>query len=88
MKESSVSPPDKPVACDLGPFVPGVCSVPCDDACPDKEILSGVVAGRLLLVPPLTVLQEGEVEPVQVPRGPRDFKVVWVIKVQSSPRGR
>jgi len=34
---STVSPPDKIVDCDVTPFVPGDCSVPCDDECPDKK---------------------------------------------------
>jgi len=34
---SKVSPPEKIVDCDITPFVPGECSVPCDDACPDKK---------------------------------------------------
>jgi len=36
MKESSVSPPEKIVDCDITPYVPGECSVLCDDECPDK----------------------------------------------------
>merc|ERR1719236_384145 len=35
MKESSVSPPEKIVDCDITPYVPGECSVPCDDECPE-----------------------------------------------------
>merc|ERR1719388_775668 len=31
---SKVSPPEKIVDCDITPYVPGECSVPCDDACP------------------------------------------------------
>merc|ERR1719327_168254 len=34
---SKVSPPEKIVDCDVTPFVPGDCSVPCDDECPDKK---------------------------------------------------
>jgi hypothetical protein len=34
---SKVSPPEKIVDCDITPFVPGECSVPCDDSCPDKK---------------------------------------------------
>merc|ERR1719454_130611 len=34
---SKVSPPTKIVDCDITPFVPGDCSVPCDDECPDKK---------------------------------------------------
>merc|ERR1719327_297534 len=37
MVYSKVSPPDKIVDCDITPYVPGECSVPCDDACPDKK---------------------------------------------------
>merc|ERR1719443_2662539 len=33
---STVSPPEKIVDCDITAFVPGECSVPCDDECPDK----------------------------------------------------
>merc|ERR1719443_1342807 len=36
MTYSSVSPPEKIVDCDITPYVPGECSVPCDDECPDK----------------------------------------------------
>jgi len=36
MGYSKVSPPDKIVDCDITPYVPGECSVPCDDECPDK----------------------------------------------------
>merc|ERR1719327_538820 len=34
---SKVSPPEKIVDCDVTPFMPGDCSVPCDDECPDKK---------------------------------------------------
>jgi len=36
MGYSKESPPDKIVDCDITPYVPGECSVPCDDECPDK----------------------------------------------------
>merc|ERR1719217_1467830 len=36
MTYSSVSPPEKIVDCDITPYVPGECSVLCDDECPDK----------------------------------------------------
>merc|ERR1719207_113329 len=35
MVYSSVSPPEKIVDCDITPYVPGECSVPCDDGCPE-----------------------------------------------------
>merc|ERR1719327_2540268 len=34
---SKVSPPEKIVDCDITPYVPGECSLPCDDGCPDKK---------------------------------------------------
>jgi len=37
MKYSKVSPPEKIVDCGLSAWVPGECSVPCDDKCPDKR---------------------------------------------------
>merc|ERR1719443_2343537 len=36
MTYSKVSPPEKIVDCDITPYVPGECSVLCDDECPDK----------------------------------------------------
>jgi hypothetical protein len=36
MGYSKVSPPEKIVDCDVTPYVPGECSVSCDDECPDK----------------------------------------------------
>merc|ERR1719460_1196569 len=38
---SKVSPLEKIVDCDITPFVPGECSVPCDDGCPDKDNVYG-----------------------------------------------
>merc|ERR1719421_415212 len=36
MEFSSVSPPEKIVDCDISAYIPGECSVLCDDDCPDK----------------------------------------------------
>merc|ERR1719311_1372610 len=37
MKFSKVSPPEKIVDCGVSAWVPGECSVPCDDTCPRKN---------------------------------------------------
>jgi uncharacterized protein YegL len=37
MKFSKVSPPEKIVDCGVSAWIPGECSVPCDDKCPDKR---------------------------------------------------
>jgi len=37
MKYSSVSPSDAISDCDVSDFVPGPCSVPCDDSCPQED---------------------------------------------------
>merc|ERR1719472_774325 len=37
MKFSKVSPPEKIVDCGVSAWIPGECSVPCDDTCPDKN---------------------------------------------------
>merc|ERR1719161_2269216 len=37
MKFSKVSPPEKIVDCGVSAWVPGECSVPCDDTCPHKN---------------------------------------------------
>merc|ERR1719213_1038868 len=37
MKFSKVSPPEKIVDCGVSAWVPGECSVPCDDTCPHKD---------------------------------------------------
>jgi len=37
MKFSKVSPPEKIVDCGVSAWIPGECSVPCDDKCPDKQ---------------------------------------------------
>merc|ERR1719443_909671 len=37
MKFSKVSPPEKIVDCGVSAWIPGECSVPCDDTCPDKQ---------------------------------------------------
>jgi len=37
MEFSKVCPPEKIVDCGLSAWVPGDCSVPCDDACPNKN---------------------------------------------------
>merc|ERR1719316_1719662 len=36
MEYSKECPPEKIVDCDVTPYVPGECSVPCDDTCPHK----------------------------------------------------
>merc|ERR550514_512403 len=37
MKFSKVSPPEKIVDCGVSAWIPGECSVPCDDKCPNKD---------------------------------------------------
>merc|ERR1719428_2354023 len=37
MKFSKVSPPEKIVDCGVSAWIPGECSVPCDDKCPNKK---------------------------------------------------
>jgi hypothetical protein len=37
MKFSKVSPPEKIVDCGVAAWIPGECSVPCDDKCPNKK---------------------------------------------------
>merc|ERR1719421_2494774 len=37
MKFSKVSPPEKIVDCGVSAWIPGECSVPCDDKCPNKQ---------------------------------------------------
>jgi hypothetical protein len=37
MKHSKVSPPERIDDCDVGDFIPGPCSVPCDDTCPQDD---------------------------------------------------
>jgi len=37
MSYSSVSPPDQISDCDVSDWVPGACSVPCDDECPQAD---------------------------------------------------
>merc|ERR550514_1496309 len=37
MKFSKVSPPEKIVDCGVSAWIPGQCSVPCDDTCPHKN---------------------------------------------------
>merc|ERR1719333_2049319 len=37
MTFSKVSPPEKIIDCSVAAWIPGECSVPCDDKCPDKR---------------------------------------------------
>merc|ERR1719326_2869857 len=99
MKFSKVSPPEKIVDCGVSAWVPGQCSVPCDNSCPHKgnpfacggwqsltrEI---VVVNNEFGIPCQSLGRQRKCGQKKMSSGLRAVKMVGMVEVHERVRGR